>query len=778
MKDISQQLFNRPDPRLLLITAQSGLAIIAWVAIALGRPELTALPLLALPLSLAVFGPVREGASGGGGGESARPDYSGSEALVRVDRAAVLRWISAQARVLLGECGLEVSEGVSLGRFMAPADAVRLTELLRNYPDHDDELVCALCPEISPENARKIRLEVLEQEADRCHFLLRLKIVPAATGFEKPLNESAQYFRSLFEWHPDAVYALDPEGHFVLANDTVRSFTGYSRQLLFSQPFDHMIPEGERQRVRTHFHLALQGEAQHYETWVLKADGDRYLADVTNVPIFIDGKITGVFGIARDVTDAYRAREQLAANERRYRALFESVGVGVFVLDSEDRILSCNPTAAQMLRQEPEALVSKSLNAFFDVEHALKVPGKVSKLETAGHSPLFIEVESGPLVASGGAPTDLEGHHYLFMRDVTQRYLAEKEHRLLRACVANIDDVIMITESHPLEAPGPRILFVNESVERVTGYPREALLGVSPRVLQGPATDPAATARIRTALEQREPVTEVLLNYKSTGEAFWNQVDIVPLTFEEEGETLFCSVQRDITAQRERERDMRRLNAALEEAREEERWRIARDLHDELGQTLSAIKLDLGRVRRAGQGETASALLESANNAAAQAIAQVRNIATQLRPSLLDDLGFVAAARWFLGQAERRLEIPVIWDGPETDGDLPSPVATALYRVLQEALTNIGRYARARRVKVSFHEVSGRARLTIQDDGVGFDPEIQAVSGGGLGLVGMRERIEALQGQFQVLSAPGKGCVIKVELPLGEVPDDKGHIGG
>lgn len=778
MKHLGPYLMNENSQRRLLIGAQSALAIAVWLALAYGSSDLAALIVLALPVSLIAFEVGTGRSTVGNRGEQALQGQVVAEARVAVDRAAMLRWLSPQAVLLLGQCGLEVGEGHSLARYMAPADAVRLTGLLRDYPSGENELVCALCPELVPGNSRQMRVEVIERDSGRDQYLLRLKLLQNASDFEKPLNESAQYFRSLFEWHPDAVYAIDRKGHFVLANDTVRTFTGYSRQVLFSETFDHMIPEEDRERVRERFMLALEGEAQHYETWVLKADGGRYLADVTNVPIFIDGEITGVFGIARDVTDAYRAREQLATSERRYRALFESVGVGVFVLDADDRILSCNPTAAQLLHQAPEGLVSSSLKTFFDVERALQVHGKVSKLAAPDHPPVYIEVESGPLVASGESSPDEEGQHYVFMRDVTQRYLAEKEHRLLRACVANIDDVIMITESHPLEAPGPRILFVNESVERVTGYPREALLGLSPRVLQGPDTDRAVTARIRQALERCEPVSEVLRNYTSTGEAFWNQLDIVPLSFEEEGETLFCSVQRDITAQREWERDMRRLNAALEEAREEERWRIARDLHDELGQTLSAIKLDLGRIRRAHQGEDKTELLDSANNAAAQAIAQVRSIATQLRPSLLDDLGFVAAARWFLGQAERRLEIPVIWHGPEADGDLPSPLATALYRVLQEALTNIGRHARAERVDVSFREAAGLVRLSIRDDGAGFDPEAKPVSGSGLGLVGMRERIEGLRGHFQILSAPGEGCVVNVELPLGERPDDIGRTGG
>ena len=439
---------------------------------------------------------------------------------------------------------------------------------------------------------------------------------------------------------------------------------------------------------------------------------------------------------------------------------FEAVPDGLLVVDSDDRIRFCNHAAACLFNRSANQLTGRPVRGFLDIDRATRVSGRISRLVREGMPDCYIEVETARFDLDRNEPSRL-----FFVRDVTQRYLASREHRLLRACMAQIEDTVLITEAHPLDSPGPKVVFANEALERTTGFPPEALLGRSPRILQGEGTDPAARRRIRRALEQGEPVCETVLNYTVTGEAFWNQVNIVPITFQEEGETFFCSVQRDISEQLAREQRLRQLNVAMEEAVEQERRRVARDLHDELGQLLSAIKLDLGRIRRTQPGDEINALLDGAGSTIEQAIAQVRSIATQLRPSSLDDLGFVAAARWLVEKTENRLDVPVRWNGPSTDLDLPLPIATALFRILQEALTNIGRYAQASYIEVRFRSLGDRVELEVQDDGNGFDTS-RAQRGSGLGLMGMKERAESHQGRLQIESAPGEGCLLTAVMPL------------
>ncbi|MCP3977881.1 MAG: hypothetical protein GY716_00930 [bacterium] len=222
--------------------------------------------------------------------------------------------------------------------------------------------------------------------------------------------------------------------------------------------------------------------------------------------------------------------------------------------------------------------------------------------------------------------------------------------------------------------------------------------------------------------------------------------------------------QQDETYQR-----LRRLTRRLEHAKEEERRFIARELHDELGQALSAAKITLQRLSRKlttpGDARLTTDAIELINGL----ISRVRELSLDLRPPLLDELGFMPALRGYAeGQSQRTgLRIRVVAE-PEPDAMDPD-VATAAFRVVQEALTNVVRHAGARNVEIGVDCGDERVRLSIRDDGAGFDLDQAleaAVRGRHLGLLGMRERVEALGGVLVVDSAPGRGTAITAELPL------------
>lgn len=365
--------------------------------------------------------------------------------------------------------------------------------------------------------------------------------------------------------------------------------------------------------------------------------------------------------------------------------------------------------------------------------------------------------------------------------DQTHQYQLEESHRLFNACMAEIQDVVIVTETAPLDDPGPRILFVKGAVEQMTGYRAEELVGRSPRILQGPATDRRALDRVRQALQARQPVTEVVTNYRKDGTPFWNEIKIFLIPAKEAGgREYWASVQRDISQPKNREielqrsqEDLRRLNHAQGNILETERRRIARDLHDQLGQALTATKLNFSMAihELSGLPESQTRRLEGLVESIDAVIDQVREIASNLRPAMLDDLGFEAAAEWFLGKCAGRESLEVHWhsltaNGGTAKGDL----GTALFRILQECMTNISRYAQATTVSIKYEEKDGEARLTIQDDGIGFDPLAPSV--GGLGLVGMRERTAMHGGNLAVESAPGRGTRIAVNLPLESNHDD------
>jgi signal transduction histidine kinase len=230
--------------------------------------------------------------------------------------------------------------------------------------------------------------------------------------------------------------------------------------------------------------------------------------------------------------------------------------------------------------------------------------------------------------------------------------------------------------------------------------------------------------------------------------------------------------QRRATAELERSgRTLRRLQASVVEAREEERRRIARELHDELGQRLTALKMDLSALAATpaatGTAQGAAASVPAMLAMLDETVAAVRRIASDLRPLMLDDLGLTAAIEWLARDLARRTGIEVAVQQQDLRDPPAEPLATALYRMVQEGLTNAVRHAKATRVEVALQEQGDAIVLTVSDNGVGL-PEASAVRDDAFGLLGLRERAAMLGGTLTLEghAAPGGGARLTVFLPL------------
>jgi hypothetical protein len=234
-------------------------------------------------------------------------------------------------------------------------------------------------------------------------------------------------------------------------------------------------------------------------------------------------------------------------------------------------------------------------------------------------------------------------------------------------------------------------------------------------------------------------------------------------------------IQRDVTdrtlAAKELERsrtELRALAARLQATREEERTRIAREIHDELGQALTALKLDLswlGTNRPRGNSQAFRLIDQSITTRIDEIMDLVRRIASELRPSVLDQLGLDAAIEYLVQETAKRTGIAVTLHA-EDFPRLPDEVASHAFRIIQEALTNVVRHSKATRVDVSVRRAGAAIVLGVEDNGVGFTP--QTLSGlRSLGLVGMRERALACGGTLIIRGSPGEGTAIAVTIPVG-----------
>jgi len=210
--------------------------------------------------------------------------------------------------------------------------------------------------------------------------------------------------------------------------------------------------------------------------------------------------------------------------------------------------------------------------------------------------------------------------------------------------------------------------------------------------------------------------------------------------------------------------ELERLSRRMVAAQEEERRSISRELHDQIGQTLSAVLVDTANLanRISPDDAVAQRYLESIRTLADSSVNSIRNIALLLRPSMLDDLGLIPALEWQAREVSRRSGIKVKVADENVPESLPDPVRTGIYRIVQEALHNIARHSGAKNAKITVSQEQGSICLSVEDDGSGFDPKRTR----GLGLIGMEERVKQLGGRMEIQSNAGGGTRLRVTLPM------------
>jgi PAS domain S-box-containing protein len=499
----------------------------------------------------------------------------------------------------------------------------------------------------------------------------------------------------------------------------------------------------------------------------------------------------GILLAAREVLQADSRSE---ASKAQLEAIVDSAMDAIITVDEAQNVVLFNRAAEQIFRCPRREALGGPLERFIPARFRPAHRGHIEHFTRTGVTSrrmgdvttlwgLRSDGEEFPIEASiSQAGAAGERHYTVILRDITLRKQAEAEaerargalgeaQRRLGAIVDSAMDAVITVDDEQ------KIVLFNRAAEQVFGVRREEMIGTPLDRLLPARFRGAHRAHIegfsRTGVTSRRmgDITTLWALRPESGEEFPIEASISQAA--EEGRRFYTVILRDITLRKQAEdalrasqREARELSARVLEAREEEKAHIARELHDELGQLLTALKMDLGWVReRLPADAEIGPRVNEMGTLLDRTVAATRRISADLRPLMLDDLGLVDAAAWLVDDFAKRSGVACRIELPEEIPPLTKTVATAVYRAIQESLTNIARHSGAKSAWVVVALDEGALKVEVEDDGRGIAPEDLAKARS-LGLKGMRERIAFLGGSFDIARAPRGGTRLRLRVPL------------
>ena len=456
----------------------------------------------------------------------------------------------------------------------------------------------------------------------------------------------------------------------------------------------------------------------------------------------------------------------------------------IVMVDEAQVIVAMNPAAERLLGCSSADALGSSLQRFVPVasrarhtslvrgfaasqatQHQMRKGRRVDVLRADGRTASAEIVLSRVEMAANG------GHRTLFaamLRDTSDECALKEQ---LASLERRMQAVFELSPTAIWICEDDQLVYANRASARLFGVASVAQL-VGQRVWT--LLDDGSHELLRQEIERTlagQTVGAIISSRLMRSDAQAREVEIAVAALPDHGHRTVQMVVSDVTERRREAADLQRsrnalrdLSANVVEAREEERRRIARELHDELGQRLTALKIDLATLSAQLQLPGNDARVAGMQAMLDDTLASVRRIASDLRPPMLDDLGLSAAIEWLAQDASRRTGIAVHAHLPEQAPAVDHRVATALYRMVQEALTNVARHAQAKSVEVALQVSGDELELTVADDGVGLD-ERALQRAGSFGLMGLRERAHMLGGQLDIGPRPGGGTRLTARLP-------------
>lgn len=599
---------------------------------------------------------------------------------------------------------------------------------------------------------------------------------------EEALAESERKSRSLTESLHELVYRADPETlGTMFVNRAVEAIYGYTAEewLADTGLWHRTLHPDDAARVSAAFEAARStASSAAIEYRIVRRDGrESWVIDRFSWERDGDGRLRALVGVLSDITDRKRAEQELRASEERFAGFMRTMPLIAFIKDVDGRLLYINEAFEKSFDIALAECRGKTDAELWPPETARQLRANDLEILASGEPVVVEETVERP----DGLQTwmsykfpfrDAAGRSYLAGTavNITERKrveeaLRESEEKFAKAFRSQPAIVLLTT----LDGA---IVDANQAYLDLAGRGREEVLGKTVTEL-----GLISAEERHRAVELIERNGGTLRNVEHTfrlsdGSVREMLISVEPIQL---GGVLHrLTTLLDITERRRAEEAVRGVPRRLLAAQEEERRRIARELHDELGQILTAAKLNLQALSRQ-EAPVAAVNLAPALVSLERALAATRDLSLELRPSILDDLGLVPALRWQLDRVGRDADLAVHFATNLDDERFASELETACFRIAQEALTNVARHAAAREAWVEVAREDGWLGLSVRDDGRGFDVAAmtaRGIAGQSLGLLGMRERASLAGGELEIRSRPGAGTEVHARVPafLAEAP--------
>ncbi len=598
------------------------------------------------------------------------------------------------------------------------------------------------------------------------------------------MEHTTNLLASIVESTDDAIYGMTYDGTVLSWNLGAEKIYDFDmKEILGKNAFSTVLPDDRpffQQRIEE---VIRTQEISRFEITRLKKNKEKIIVSVTLCP-FVDatGRKIGVSAIDRDITRSKLAEKALIESETRYRELFENMssGVAVFepILNGNDFIIKEFNRGAEIIDNiEQKYVIGKRLSKLTETINAEDLDNLLKDVYKSKESVQdLIKIKKNDKIISW---RDIKiyylpsGEIVAIYDDITERVLAEEalinSEERFRTLVSTAPDGIILTD-----ATG-KILEVNIAFAHTYGYEPNQIIGKNFSDFFVDEKAKQLAMEILTKSNYKDKQINEISTITKEGKNIYVELSVAQLRDEKNNLTGMIVIARDITLRKmyeaelqESREQLRSLAVHLQTAREEERKNIAFEIHDELGYALTALKLDLAWMVKKMKLNDETMIKKSKSMAELidTTINKVRSISTQLRPSILDHFGLIAAIEWQANEFQKRTGIRCKLNiDIKDDVEFLDPYRTAVFRIFQESLTNITRHAKASRVDVNFVEKENTIELIVSDNGIGMK-DFNKSKSKSLGLIGMRERANSLGAEIDFISEDGAGTSVLLKVPI------------